>query len=274
MKHIVQACIASSILFSTPALGSFDGTLSDARDTAMGESTVALKGSPLAAFNNPASLTGHTSPEVASSYHVPFIHAISTLQGSISVPLGDKGEAGALSLERFGSGEYSESRVLVSIASQISPAVDAGVSAAYLTRSIDGFSEDSAIGLDLGIQGSLLENLRFGATVRNINSPSIGPGSEKVRSGKEAGIAWNPSGQILLTSSIEQLTPGSSLKFHYGTEYALTGNISLRMGLSSDPSVVSGGVGFSLGKLEVAAAVKKHPDLEDPAMSFTIRGHL
>lgn len=274
MKHLVQACIASSILFSTPALASFERTLSDARDSAMGESTVAVKGSALAAFNNPASLTANSSLGAASSYHVPFINTVSTLQGTIAVPLGDMGVTGALSLERFGSGEYSESRVLVSMASQVSPAVDAGISAAYLTRSIDGFSEDSAIGLDLGIQASLLENLRFGATVRNINSPSIGQGSEKIRPGKEAGIAWNPSGQILLTSSIEQLTPGSNLKFHYGSEYAVTGNISLRMGFSSDPSVVSGGVGVSLGKLEAAAAVKKHPDLEDLAMSFTIRGYL
>lgn len=274
MKHFVQACIASSLLLSSPVFASFEGTLSDARDTAMGESTVAAKGSPLAAFNNPASLPGHTTPGAACSFHVPFIKDITTLQGAISIPLGHNGVTGALSLERFGSGAYRESRIVISLASPVSSAIDAGISASRLSRSIQGFSEDATIGIDLGIQADLLENLRFGATIFNVNSPGIGSGNEKIHPRKEAGIAWNPSRQLLLTSSVEQLTPGNNLKLHYGTEYAVTGNLSLRMGLSSDPAVVSGGAGFSLGKLKAEAAVKKHPDLEDPAMSFTVSGYL
>lgn len=175
----------------------------------------------------------------------------------------------ALSARTYGFSERRETRVKVGFGRQIALSTtrffDVGIAVGVETASVEGYDSETAVLLDLGIQGQVLTGLRAGLSGRNLLALTRDDQSDLRQSaatvpGLTVGLAYSPSEKATLVIDADQdLDYGLSVRA--GAEVFVVDVLALRVGVSSEPVRFSGGAGIQTGPLRADLAVEYHETL-------------
>lgn len=144
-----------------------------------------------------------------------------------------------------GSDYYWERSYLIAAAVSLLCRLRAGLSVNHLRLEYaDGYDGISLTSLSLGAFWTAQEKLAFGAVARNLNRPHYGSGSQSLPLTGELAVSYVFSGAFSfhLTQHLEEKVRD---RVFIGQQMNLTKELTLYLGLATEPTEVGGG--FSLG---------------------------
>jgi hypothetical protein len=238
----------------------FDYVPVDPKGVAMSGAMTALSGNAWGVFYNPASSANGRSA-AGISYAVPYGDStLGNLSGAISLgklPF-DKHGVFSVGLNRYHADSYREESIVAGYARELLPSVRVGVSVARLSQKIDGFGENSATGINAGLQASVTSALTFGISSMNLNAPTIG-GSKLPRT-TLTGLSYRfETGSILTVSA--QSDPARPARLLAAGEFPVYRSLHLMAGTATNPSLISAGASFGSETLKATAALSRNIDL-------------
>lgn len=270
LKLALGLGLASATLVPS-ARAAFQNPLLTPQASAMGGASLGSLGDPSALFLNPAAVSGLKTFDAYVSYSQLFagLNGVDAI-GQTFVAAGVPTRAGALSV---GFGDFSAAGLLnervagVSFARRLFGAVDAGVTAKFLSRKYQTGSDPAAaadpvfrngnsrgaFSFDAGLAMPLGESLTAGAAARNINSPDVGLATpDRVPREYQAGLAyrWRPWGVTATADYLYRDVPDASSGARNTPSVGLEktfadGILALRAGAS--PDQFAGGIGVRFG---------------------------
>jgi hypothetical protein len=240
-----------------------------ARSVALGNTGVAFTGAE-ALFHNPAGCAGTDKFTFILSSESRFLmKELSVLAAGMIFPT--KAGSAGLSHIRFSAGVYHTGRTTVSFSRRFGERISGAVAFNSLS---ERFPEQEraapAITAETGIQIRLNSRCIAGVWVfhpvpfknSTITRPSL---TTLLR----AGTCWTLNNGICLLDEIGY-SPGEKPVISAGVEINLYPGIALRIGWSSRPMNLSGGVGFKLGKMAIDFSFYHHGYLGlTPVAGFT-----
>ena len=257
------------------AAGDFLNIGVGAKAAALGGAMTARAEGVEAIYWNPAGLAGIKRPE-ASFSHTLWAFETSHTSASFALPLDEKTALGLL-VNYFSAGTMDKVdntgladgtftagnlSAAISYSMKITDSIPAGISAKYISSSIDDAS-GSAFAADLGIKYILNNDLTFGAGVFNVGTNlkhSIV--EEALPMNIKAGLLWKIYGA---TISLDGLLPSAGRKnISAGAEYVFSlGTDSLIAARAGYDRILgfSAGAGFALGNLNFDYAILLYGDL-------------
>ena len=235
-----------------------------ARVLALGRAGVALGAEPWVQ-TNPAALAGLAARRLGLQASQAFgLSELGLASAAAATPtaLGVVG-VGARS---YGFSERRETRVVLGVARPVrlsaARRLDVGVSVGVESASTVGFAAAATVLVGAGVQADLAPGLRAGLAARNL----LGLAGDDPRAsastvpGVAVGLAYRPSPRALVVLDADQdLDLGLSTRA--GVEVALVDALSVRLGVSTGPVRLAGGVGVALGALRADVAVERHESL-------------
>ncbi len=136
--------------------------------------------------------------------------------------------------------------------------------------SMDGFSNRTTYGINLGATAVLHTRTRLAFAITNINNPRVGKDDDyELPQEMTIGIAYVPYTGVITTLDVKKTfnapsdTGESTTEIHAGVEATLFEIISLRMGVQDDPTMYSAGVGINVHGAMVEYAYQVHSVLDD-----------
>ena len=174
----------------------------------------------------------------------------------------------ALAARTYGFSERRETRVKLGLARSLalSPSrrLDVGVAAGVETAVTEGYGSETAVLLDLGVQGAVLPGLRIGLAGRNLLAIARDDAADLRQSaatvpGLSVGIAYRPSDRATVVLDADQDDFGLSVRA--GAEVFVVPALALRVGASSAPVRFTAGAGVRLDRLRADLAVESHETL-------------
>ncbi len=230
-----------------------------AQAAALGGGSTVLTGL-WAAFSNPALCRGMTRQVGAAWTPAPF--GLTELSTAAFVAGMDARFAFVtVSGRREGSGLFHRDRLACTCANPGDGPVLFGASAAWTVTSIQGYGSDGALCLDAGVAVQLSQAVLVAASVQQVNQPWLGPrGYERIPMTIAAGVAWQLDGALRLVADVQKEVRHDAT-VRAGVEYRPFSVLALRLGTSTDPALVGGGVGVSHGGFSADFGYLVHPDL-------------
>jgi hypothetical protein len=161
---------------------------------------------------------------------------------------------------RYGYDLYREITLGASVGLDCGRGVRAGGSVTLNSLSIAGYAHGSCAGIDAGVLWEIAPVLQLGATALNWNAPSPGRSHEEIPRSVQAGIAYRPATGFLLACDVaeESRFPAGLM---LGAELIVADVLSLRAGISTDPSACSAGLGLLLLPVDFEYAFTRHQEL-------------
>jgi hypothetical protein len=204
--------------------------------------------------NNPAGLAKTKSVAAAFTYHaVPSFTSFNRTSAGIVTPV-KWGVAGA-GVFRFGDDLYSEQIFSLGLANTFGLA-SLGLKVNWLQYRAEGLETRTALTLSFGGIATLNSKILVGAHIVNINQPVINDlTEERVPTKLIAGIAYQPSAQLLLAGEVEQAV-GHLPFIKAGLEYLIHKKIFFRTGFRLRPATGSFGAGYKTAKFQLDYAVQ------------------
>jgi hypothetical protein len=142
--------------------------------------------------------------------------------------------------------------------------VNYGTSAGEAGDGSDGITlgNVSALGIDVGVQGSLRDRAWMGLAIKNINAPKLGSSESEAVAARKfvAGIGYMPYYGLKTSIEVEKVF-GFDTQYRMGLDYVLTEWFSLRAGVSTYPSQLTFGFGVNKSFVRVDYAFVTHPVL-------------
>ena len=240
----------------------FDYMPVDPKGIAMSGAMTALSGNAWGVFCNPASTVDGRSA-AGISWNDPYGDSkLGNLSGAISLRKLPFDEHGSLSIgvNRYNASQYHEETVVAGYARELIPKVRAGISISRMTQKIDGFGENSATGVNAGLQADLTSALTFGIGSMNLNAPTISAAKTKLSRTTLTGLSYRlETGNILTVNA--QTAPGRSARLLAAGEFTMYRSLHLMVGAATNPSLISAGASFGSKMLKATAAVSRNIDL-------------
>ncbi|HHE32708.1 MAG TPA: hypothetical protein ENL07_08855 [Chlorobaculum parvum] len=261
MKKSALPAVLFSLFFASPVHAAFDYLPVDARGTAMSGATTALSDNTWGIFSNPAA-TGQRS-SAAVNYTIPYGDSdLGDIAGAVNLsrlPFDNKG-TWSIGMNRYSANDYHETIWLAGYARELLPSVRIGVSIARMTQKFDGFGDDSATGINAGLQASLSPMVTLGISSMNLNSPTIGETDLHLPRTTLAGATFHfPTGSLLTVNL--QTDPDRSSRLLAGGDFVVAPMTHLMIGLGTNPSIISGGASFGTDAIKATIAVSRNLDL-------------
>ena len=266
MRAPTPPAVVLAVLVALCGAGRAEAQLAEggARVLALGRAGVALGAQPWG-HTNPAALAGLGARRVGLQASQAFglsELALASATAAAPTPVGTAG----LSARTFGFSERRETRVALAVARPLrlgpSRRLDLGVSVGVESAATEGFASTTAVVVGAGAQADLAPGLRAGLAARNL----LGLASDDLRRsaatvpGLTVGLAYRPSPRALVVVDADQdLDLGLSARA--GVELAVVDALALRLGVSTAPVRLTGGVGVSVGGLRADVAVERHESL-------------
>ena len=124
--------------------------------------------------------------------------------------------------------------------------------------SIDGYGEQAAFGVNLGVLATLHQRTKIGFAVTNVNNPTVGDDNfHELPQKMTIGISYEPYTGV--HTSVEMKKPfAGTTEIHGGTELVVTDMLSLYVGIRSNPVSYSAGAQFSLYDVVINYAFNTH----------------
>jgi len=264
----MRSIILLLILFSETSLCGFEQKETGARSGGLCNAFSALAGDAYAVFFNPAGLASVRNVGLSLSY-VPARYGFPELsRGSVLASIPTHFGSFAVGLGRYGFDLYREVHGVLTYANSIDR-VDAGINLNFYSVSIQNYGSSASVGIDAGLLITIVDELRCGLVINNINAPTIGSTSEKIPQSFTMGIAYSPSNDLTLVADIYK-EQRFELSQRLGIEYWLTKNFALRTGIATEPSEYAGGIGVRLSSFQFDYAFTIHHGLGGThALTFT-----
>jgi hypothetical protein len=257
------------------------GVIPYPRATAIGSGYAGMVDDPGATFFNPAGLAGIQGIEGTLSYQRPYgLSFFDDFTGSLVLPMNQYGTA-ALSVQNFSvnyaGNDLSAERVVglsygTTLLKDIHSSLSLGITGKWLywklgdsvpdaTGSQVSFGQASTFGLDVGAQASLWRRTKVGASVVNVNNPTMGdPTPHDLPQIFRAGICYQPYPNVSSVIGAERVL-GQDVEFGAGAEAWVFPELALRMGITSNPNRFTGGIGIHFHGLMIDYAYLTHPQL-------------
>jgi len=231
-----------------------------ARQISMANSDAALANDVFSLFSNPAGLAQLNWREVGI-YYSPAPFGLTELSNGY-VAYNEPFNFGSLSIGgmTYGFDLYRESKVVVGYAYNYENILFAGVTLNYHTYSIQNYGSTSAFYLNVGGLVYILDELRWGFAVTNLNRASIADIDDQIPMVLSTGLSYDILQNFSLNFALEK-----DIRFNpsvqIGIEYDIIEYLSLRAGTSNDPSRFTAGVGINYSIFSLDYAFFTHQDL-------------
>ncbi|RPD46947.1 hypothetical protein DNI29_12360 [Hymenobacter sediminis] len=281
LKFYLSAAILIAVFQEARSQGNGPG-LWGARSAGLGQIGAVLEDDVWAGANNAAALGSLRELQIGvgaeNRYLLPSLNTVSV---AAAVPLGYQAPAApvvgvpadvaafdaprygviGVTAQRFGGKLYSEQRVGVGYGYRLGT-VQLGARMEMLQTSLEGLGSRQVVVASLGGQADIIpRKLTFGATLYNLTQARLAPyQDERVPTVLRAGLAWRPSGKVLLLAETEKDVEQDA-DFKAGLEYQPLPMLALRAGLSSLTSQLTGGAGFRAGQFTIDYAAGWHEAL-------------
>jgi hypothetical protein len=247
-------------LFCSTALAAFDQVPRGARSAGLGGTMVAVKGDIWGMFVNPACLSPQPWLAVAVEY-VPAQFGLWELKrGAVSLARNTPVGVIALAVSGFGFELYHEHSLGLAFSASYNERFAAGVGLDWYSIGIQGYGNDHAAGIHVGLHVQVVEDVSYGVGIRNLNRPYISRDAESLPQSIAMGLNARPVRNALLALSVGK-DAWHPAELRLGLEYALRDLLTLRIGTGSEPANASVGIGFLRSPFCVDYAYVLHPDL-------------
>ncbi len=254
LRHTVFLCIG--ILIAQNVSASFD-TKKGARPLGMGGAFTAAANSGDAVYYNPAGLWLISNPNVQAFYSVPFnISDLTTAAFNFTYPAAFGN--GTINFESYGFDLYRETTIGLAYSQSFRQKLIFGLAFNYYYLAIRNGGSAGTPGMDIGLLFKPHEKITLGFSSKNMNRPSIS--HDKLPQVFCLGVSYRILDALTLNTDIYK-----DVKFptdiRAGAEYQFLGKLFLRIGVASEPSRFSAGLGFDFGPAAIDYAIYSHPDL-------------
>jgi hypothetical protein len=226
----------------------------------MANSDVALASDVFSVFNNPAGLAQINWREVGI-YYSPAPFGLSELSNGY-VAYNEPFNFGSLSIGgmTYGFDLYRESKVVLGYSYNYENILFAGLTINYHSYSIQNYGSTSAIYFNAGGLVYILNELRWGFFVNNLNKASVVDIDDQIPMVIVTGLSFDIMQNFSLNFSLEKdIRFNPSIQF--GIEYDIIEYLSLRAGTSNEPSRFTAGVGINYSLFSLDYAFFTHQDL-------------
>ncbi|MFT4760773.1 MAG: long-subunit fatty acid transport protein [Paraglaciecola sp.] len=213
-----------------------------ARGTAMGNASVAfddLNGG----LANQAALANLEGIQAGIFAEQRFLIAdLNSFSGIFALPT-NSGTFG-LAINYFGFSAYNEQKIGVAYARKFSEKVSVGAQIDYLNTSIEEYGNKGVVTFELGLQFELSKELRFGTHIYNPIRSSVNL-EDNLPTIFKIGAAYTPADNLVVAAEIEQDLEYDS-RFKMGIEYGFLEALDLRVGIQSNPTSLTFGLGLNI----------------------------
>ncbi len=231
-----------------------------ARQISMANSDVALANDVFSLFNNPAGLAQLNWREVGI-YYSPAPFGLTELSNGY-VAYNEPFNFGSISIGgmTYGFELYRESKIVLGYSYNYENILFAGATVNYHTYSIKNYGSTSAFYFNLGGLVYILDELRWGFVVNNLNRASIADIDDQIPIVLSTGFSYDILQNFSLNFALEKdIRFNPSIQF--GIEYNIIEYLSLRAGTSNDPSKFTAGLGINYSIFSLDYAFFTHQDL-------------
>jgi len=213
-----------------------------ARGTAMGNASVAfddLSGG----LANQAALANLETLQAGVFAEQRFLIAdLNSFSGLFALPT-NSGTFG-LSLNYFGFDAYNEQKIGIAYARKFSKKVSVGAQVDYLNTSIEEYGNKGVITFELGLQYELSEELCVGTHIYNPIRTEVNL-EENLPTIFKLGAAYTPAENLTVAAEVEKDLEYDA-RFKMGLEYGFVDALDLRIGIASNPTSLTFGLGLNL----------------------------
>lgn len=233
------------VVLISPVHGAFERLPYAGRGVALGFASASLPGCPWGVWHNPAALNVRAAQSVSVSY-IPGVFGITELSHASAVytqpfTFGTMG----VGASRFGFNLYRETRLAVSASTSVNDFVHAGITLNYYNVSIQNYGAAAAPGLDAGLMIEISDELWWGSFVGNVTGTAIGGSREKIPQLFSTGITFSPVREALLTAGLSK-DIRHPVQVGAGFEYSFLDMFAARIGTSTEPAMLTAGVGITV----------------------------
>ncbi len=247
------------------------------REAGIGFAGAALGGGISSVWFNPAGLADLAKMDAFLSYQKPFnlpffsnFAAGATYGSSKFGTFGLTAESFAVTYQ--GVDLSSEWTVGISHAFYLQKDLHSSLAVGYTARflywdlgeSVEGIGlgSDGAVGIDLGVQGSLWGRTRAGGAIRNLNAPVMGEITKhQLPRMVLLGMTYEPYHGVITALGAEKVL-GGEMRLQGGIELEAAKSLRLRAGAFTEPNSFTLGFGLKHGPLGFDYAYVSHPTLE------------
>lgn len=263
MRAIHHLLALGVLLCAAPAYASFDHIPADPASLGMGGAVTAVAGDAFGIFHNPASPASASGSSAGGALALPYGEdGLRTLSAGVNWRHPRFGDGGTIAagFKRYGSDRWHEESVSAGFSRRVTGTLHAGFSISRLSQGGSGLGNESATGMNAGLQASLGKGVRFGAAMYNLNSPRIGRAASPLPKPVLAGLAFRLESGSLLTADLlaETTRPARVLA---GGAFPATKRLELLAGLGTNPSTVSAGISLKIAGFRLDSALSRHIDL-------------
>jgi hypothetical protein len=165
-----------------------------------------------------------------------------------------------LSGSSYGFVLYRELTFGLSFGCSLGPALRGGVAIACYIARAEGYGAATTVGVDLGFQYDLADDVCMGVSISNLNAPVIGRAREILPQVFSAGCAYRPLAGLAIRADIEK-DIRFPLEVRCGIEYVPVEPVSIRGGMGRDPAFFTCGVGISVDRVTIDYSMTGHDRL-------------
>ncbi len=238
------------------------------RGLAMGDASVTFNDIN-SLFANEAGLAQLKNPGLlAFAEQRFFISELRSLNAGVAYPT--KSGVFGLQVSSFGFEDYREQRIGLAYARQLSSKLDIGASFQYYVWQITEYGNLGVPSFQLGLQAKLAPVLRLGVHLANPIGQEIVEG-ENLPTVFRLGLAYLPTKQLQLHAEVEKDIDFEA-RVKMGLEYHISDPLFIRVGIQTNPSFFSFGLGYVIQKnIKIDIAANYHQQLGF-SPGFTIIG--
>ena len=254
-KIVFKLCLSLFVCLLPPAV--FAQSSMGARGVALGGATTALYDYNWSLFSNPA-LVSSKNPSAGfygfRYYGFTEITDISAY-GSVPTVFGTP----AFGIHRYGDDLFSETRIRAGYKNEWQN-LHFGIVMNYSHISFASpYGSGGALGLDAGIAAQLLDQLWIGARATNLNQPhySFAQSSEDLPRDLAVGFSYQLADKATMMMDILK-DVRFPVSYRGGLEVVVVGELTGRVGITTEPLTYSFGMGYGSRFWEVNLAVQQH----------------
>lgn len=165
-----------------------------------------------------------------------------------------------LSVSQFGGENYSENQFSIVYARDFGPYLQMGLQTEYLFLHWgDGYPNQGTLVVSLGVQSQVTKKLRLGACLFNPMLARLKTLNEdRLPTVMRFGLAYQFTNDFIGQCEAEYDNSRDGLQLKGGFEYQLFKRFSLRAGAQYHPNILSFGLGYEIGRVNVDVAAQMH----------------
>lgn len=166
-----------------------------------------------------------------------------------------------VSFLQFGGSVYSENKLGLAYARAFGPYLQLGIQADYLLLHWgEGYNNQNAFSIEVGLQSQITSKLRLGAYVFNPIHSRLGTlHDESLPIMMRLGMAYQFTEEFLGQCEVEYDTDRAGLSIRTGFEYLVFKKFHLRAGIQANPNIFSFGISYQVAGIviEVSAQMQQ-----------------